>query len=470
MGYYPILPSTWTFSTVLDVDQPTQKKICVTRSQLPIQPGFAVTGHSSQGKTLPHVLVNMHEGGFAAYVAVSRAHTREGLCLMECISLMQLNKRVSNDLYAEITRFDALEHNSLVSRGFRQGELVHVPDAEGESTLTSCSISVHYSELSNKDKPPMGKKHRLSKSDPPVASEAMAGTSRPKKHVRLAAGPSPELLGQAGRAMANTVQSTVGCRWSAENSYDSIFMALFYIFRGLSKSLWEFWLGSKNILGELARSFGMLMLSKESMMSSDLFDALRDRMHDSLFTIDPNAFPCYGLHFASVSRILEAVFLDNMPMLGCMQQRGMSHTQHHFQDLNVALPSLCIPGHLMLLDGPSMSVQDWLLAFLQMQSEKIATSNCQGPCIGRMIVLRDTPAVLTFKVASNTACAIVPSITLTLPSQELDATYQLQSILYYGSGHFTAWMFLLGHCWIYDGMLNRGCPIGSLGWTLDSNH
>jgi hypothetical protein len=32
----------------------------ITRHQLPIQPAFAVTGHSAQGKTLPQVLVNLH--------------------------------------------------------------------------------------------------------------------------------------------------------------------------------------------------------------------------------------------------------------------------------------------------------------------------------------------------------------------------------------------------------------------------
>lgn len=31
----------------------------VTRHQLPIQPAFAVTGHSAQGKTLPNVLIDL---------------------------------------------------------------------------------------------------------------------------------------------------------------------------------------------------------------------------------------------------------------------------------------------------------------------------------------------------------------------------------------------------------------------------
>ena len=58
---------------------------------LPIQPAFAVTGHSAQGKTLPSVLVNLHEEGFAAYVAASRAWKHDGLCITEKVSLDELN-------------------------------------------------------------------------------------------------------------------------------------------------------------------------------------------------------------------------------------------------------------------------------------------------------------------------------------------------------------------------------------------
>jgi len=73
-GVFPILPDTWRFTILLDCDG-LQQKVCVTRDQIPIQPVFAITGHSSQGKTLPNVIVNLHEGGFAAYVAASRART-----------------------------------------------------------------------------------------------------------------------------------------------------------------------------------------------------------------------------------------------------------------------------------------------------------------------------------------------------------------------------------------------------------
>ncbi|KAH7921155.1 hypothetical protein BV22DRAFT_1019909, partial [Leucogyrophana mollusca] len=91
-GVFPILPVPWTLNTLLPDGDSMQQKLKITRHQLPIQPAFAVTGHSAQGKTLPKVLVNLHEGGFGAYVAASRARSRDGLCITETITLDQLNK------------------------------------------------------------------------------------------------------------------------------------------------------------------------------------------------------------------------------------------------------------------------------------------------------------------------------------------------------------------------------------------
>ncbi|KAG1765734.1 hypothetical protein EV702DRAFT_981359, partial [Suillus placidus] len=49
--WFPIVPVSWTFTTLLLADDGTERKVRITRHQLPIQPAFAVTGHSAQGKT-----------------------------------------------------------------------------------------------------------------------------------------------------------------------------------------------------------------------------------------------------------------------------------------------------------------------------------------------------------------------------------------------------------------------------------
>lgn len=100
--YFPITPVTWPFTTLLNKEDGSKEKIRVSRSQLPIQPAYAITGHSAQGKTLPKVLVDLSNGGFAAYVAASRAKSREGLCLIQPVMLDQLNKPLPADLLAEV--------------------------------------------------------------------------------------------------------------------------------------------------------------------------------------------------------------------------------------------------------------------------------------------------------------------------------------------------------------------------------
>ena len=132
-GYFPIVPVKSTFTTQLTSEDGTTYTIHLTRSQLPIQPGFAVMGQSAQGKTLPCILANLHEGGFGAYVAASRACSREGLCITEPVTLQQLNKPVPHSLLLETRRLAALEHNTYIQYGFSEGIFQTVPDPEGET-------------------------------------------------------------------------------------------------------------------------------------------------------------------------------------------------------------------------------------------------------------------------------------------------------------------------------------------------
>jgi len=77
-------PLTWNFTSFVHIDpeKPNEFSKCrVQHSQMSCQPGFASTGHSAQGKTLPKILCALHEGGFAAYVAASRATSRRGLAI-----------------------------------------------------------------------------------------------------------------------------------------------------------------------------------------------------------------------------------------------------------------------------------------------------------------------------------------------------------------------------------------------------
>ena len=138
-GYFPVIPSTFSFTTNItrNHNKSDLMKVKVTRHQLPIQPGFAVTGHSAQGKSLPKILASLHEGGFSAYVAASRAFNRQGLCITHPVQLQDLRKPLGHDLYFENCRLKALEHNTYIKYGFTSGIPMHVPDPETEITLIS---------------------------------------------------------------------------------------------------------------------------------------------------------------------------------------------------------------------------------------------------------------------------------------------------------------------------------------------
>ncbi|KIO27736.1 hypothetical protein M407DRAFT_72803, partial [Tulasnella calospora MUT 4182] len=58
-GVFPILPLDWKFNTSIIDESGLKRVISVSRSQIPLQPAFAVTGHFAQGKTLPKVLVDL---------------------------------------------------------------------------------------------------------------------------------------------------------------------------------------------------------------------------------------------------------------------------------------------------------------------------------------------------------------------------------------------------------------------------
>ncbi|KAK0227694.1 hypothetical protein IW262DRAFT_1265434, partial [Armillaria fumosa] len=79
-GYFPVKPMSWMFKHKIIGESGKHEFVMVTREQVPIQPGFALTGHVAQGQTMPDgILTYLGEGGYSAYVAASRATNRNGL-------------------------------------------------------------------------------------------------------------------------------------------------------------------------------------------------------------------------------------------------------------------------------------------------------------------------------------------------------------------------------------------------------
>jgi hypothetical protein len=122
------------------------------RTQLQIEPAYAVTGHYSQGKTLPFVLTDLKQGGHAAYVAASRPTASTGLFLMERVTLRDLNSPpLPADLLTELRRLDALKHNTLVRHGFLQPEEVSLPDPERDMGIDDLKERVTFAVTAEQD-------------------------------------------------------------------------------------------------------------------------------------------------------------------------------------------------------------------------------------------------------------------------------------------------------------------------------
>ena len=180
--HFPVTPIMWTFTTLVGK---SRQKLCIVRSQLPIQPAFSVTGHSAQGKTLPKVLVNLAEGGFAAYIAASHATTRQGLCITETVTIQQLNKPLPHNLLQEVRRLEAIEHNTMVIHGFKKGTLISIPDVESESLHLAPKIQIiHDEEQATR------RKHKKSSAGDTTESDTDRGALPHRAQKRLKV-PSP---------------------------------------------------------------------------------------------------------------------------------------------------------------------------------------------------------------------------------------------------------------------------------------
>ncbi|KAE9397896.1 hypothetical protein BT96DRAFT_940545 [Gymnopus androsaceus JB14] len=131
--YFPIKVKTWKCTTTV-VDESSKKMhIVFYRQQLPLQPGFALTGVSAQGKTMSVVFCELHAGQYQVYVSASRATSQEGLFIAKPVSLHDLNEPpLPLNLWFEHRNFQQLEHNTMVKWGYIQGPMVQVQDSEYE--------------------------------------------------------------------------------------------------------------------------------------------------------------------------------------------------------------------------------------------------------------------------------------------------------------------------------------------------
>jgi len=473
-GYYPVVPSTFSFTTNIHQNH-SMIMTKITRHQLPIQPAFAVTGHSAQGKSLPKIVASLHEGGFGAYVAASRAFNREGLCITHPVQLQDLRKPLGHNLYFENRRLKALEHNTYIRHGFSLGSPVNVPDPETEINI-DLKIKAKFVELGK------GKRKAKELTDSLISSKVLQKPVKKKfksSSDNISIVPSANdlsrtmLPGASHRSVSTlTVQDSsafsfqAGCQWSSVNyscAYDVVFMSLYSVYKCQNS------LQRKNIRQDLNK-YGMLgdsleFISQPGLQMTARFNSFRDQLRDYLSAVEPQDFPRYGPHGTSTALILERIFpwetrqLEMYGFCNCGRKKSRLGFENILQ--TIMTPLVCeryknnVSNEIDLKEHLHLLFSD----IEEPYSNIVRYCDCGSPFTKLSTLFNIPPPILYFELHEHVSIRkIIPSLVISLPSMSGEAMYKLTSIIYLGRFHFTC-RFILGESiWTYDGRIAEGCP------------
>ena len=450
-GYFPIVPVKSTFTTLLTDQDGTTSTIQVTRNQVPVQPGFAVTGQSAQGKTLPKVLAPLHAGGFGAYVAASRARNRKGLCITEPVTLQDLNKPLPFNLCVEANRLDALEHNTYIRYGFREGTPRSVQDPESEMHIKNTSFVTSF------EVPVSTRKRKF------TGAEESVNVTKNRKRPRT----TQSLKSPSG-----------GCTWSETDwscAYDSVLMTVFYAYLSFSDHFRQRWSQQTDLNRALDQSFRHLMSCREMLMSCHEFNTIRDHLRDFLSSRDPQHFPRHGRFGAPADLIfdylkqadnndLTVIYTcesspacgppviipteEKLPTIWSTQTWNEWRRRSEWLNLEDNLTRTSIQT---LLDVA-------LAARTEMPQNIPCDSSCTSQRVSRVYV-SNPPPLLVIEVSPGMVPTPVPCAVLKVPGTQKEANYALRAVIYLGNFHFTAKLIdNNGQIWAYDGKKNGGIP------------
>ena len=470
--HFPIVPTTWKFSMTIADPTGRKRNVSVVRSQLNLQPAFAITGHAAQGKTLPQVLVNLREGGFAAYVSASRARMREGLFLSEAVSLDDLNRPVSSDLRHECRRLERLEHNTKICHGFETGPIMPALDPESEADVSGVgapgSPFAATTSMDQRWSPPDAK---------PTAPSVGALNPRsaaPMSLNRSWSSPGTSVLAAPSRPISdspdhhNGLSSPAGCPWSANScAYDTFFMTMFAVYRDAADA----W---KQAFRTMGPWFEFLVVRFEYLTAPTNFTdprsyaKCRDDLRDLLSEHDPLIFPRTGERHTSIYRVFGA-FEENCSRSTTLVQRFSCSAGCSVEHDAIYLPNACNTGNWVngarradfSYTRGEASIQlfvDLQIGVKISQGLRSRCERCSGPRTSTILLPNPSPW-LFFSLLPYTRPCPQPLPTLEIRGETGIMTYRLYAVIYYNGTHFTAvWANKDGSYWGYDGLARGGRP------------
>ena len=285
---FPLTPTTWRFATVLSDATGGKQNVHIVRSQLNLQPAFAITGHAAQGKTLPQVLIDLTEGGFAAYISASRAQTRKGLFITDAVTLDVLNKPVTSNLRQECRRLERLEHNTKIHYGFEIGNIMAVLDPEAEVEMVL---------LDPKPATPEPQPASAPNPLPPPSNFTSSPPTSNSHHI-------------SDGCINDDQVPFAGCAWSANScAYDTFFVLLFSLYRDSSCSWRQVFVNSGPWFKFLTDMFEYLEFPA-NLTNPSCFSECRDNLRSMLSEYDIGLFLRPGTSHTSILRVFEA-FANN---------------------------------------------------------------------------------------------------------------------------------------------------------------
>jgi PIF1-like helicase len=430
--YFPLEPLTWNFTSSIHVDPENPEKLTkcrVHRSQLSCQPGFASTGHSAQGKTLPKILCALNEGGFAAYVAASRATSREGLAIFQPVTLENLNHRLPSDLIQEEKRHEIMEHNTLVKFGFLQANILPVPDPEGESAENFPQGKPLYS-IDEDDENPTPKKAAKKKvfdSPSPVKNETTQYTPIMSSVQMNSCPPATSPL-----------QPCVGVIWSNNScGYDAVFMVLYSIWRSDPLRWCESFSNSQSKwLRYFQNSFSPQTASLPTL--EDIRDVWRYQLH-----AETPQYYTWGA-FVSLHQLLYDVLLTELtvriPRFLCSLH---PYSNMHFNPTPIQ--------SFLMSSGTDQfaSTTEWIQS--EGQTVRHQCEEC-GLHLKQKAEWTVVPEMLSFEIALSAQMTIDPQISI--PVNGNSHLYQIRGVIYFGGQHFVARLIEQDTAvWYHDGIV-----------------
>ncbi|PPQ75657.1 hypothetical protein CVT26_001814 [Gymnopilus dilepis] len=415
--HFPIEPITWSFSTKLPLDpeHPERLTQCkVTRSQLPLQPGFSFTGHAAQGGTIPLNISSLAEGGFAAYVAASRARSREGIAILEPVTLQDLNRKLPPALELEEHRHSIMEYNTMLKYGFIKGEPKVVPDPEGDMKDVLKIGKPVFSETSDRKR-----KRKTEEGDNEEAQLTKRRKSTPHLPDRQLAPPQP---------FRGIIWSNNSC------GYDATYMVFYSIWQE-NRILWsERLLTAENEHWQfLARTFATQRSHED----------VRDEWIQYLHECNPQAFRRGD--FVDLGNLLGV--LGSSPNNVCRVSNYVC--RYHPEQIGTYEAISHTTSFIVLHNLPFVSVQDWITAGLEEKTGR----RCHE-CNKRMAMKSQflaLPEVLIFDVSFRVDIGI--DTELRIEHLGTYHGYMLKGVIYFGDNHFCVRLLTSdNNVWFHDGI------------------